>query len=700
MADVLLALQFPRQPGNADLPLGRTLIPGSDLQADILLDVPRLDANIGGIFEADGETVLPLPSIDQDVRYDVNVWRGTVKAVSAPHEDGRDLDALYRAVSPAPTFLRTLCRAPWADAAALDGILRAPWAGVSPQRSLARLPWGDLDALAAAPRLPFAYPLTRRDLRRAPWRDADAMRRDIAQLYFDPPPLEDWAAFGWTNAGRRVINRRLPWHGRPVRRKAEWRLRWEDGRPVVSLWPRPDRWEPPPPPPRVVSPDLHLVCPVTPDAPTLLALGRICGAGAPVVIPIRRVYLVIHDLELVRLPDETPIACSELTLDLDADAWAWGFRATLHGRAALDAIQPDQSGEPVMLEARIDGHAWRVLAEEWSENREFGRRAISVSGRGLSARLSAPWHLPADGVTASAMTIRQIIEAHLPTGSGWTIDWISGTPDWLVPAGAWRWQGKTPIQAIHEAATQHGLVVRPAKAGQTLAILPRYPVLPWAYDQASPQLVIPEAAILAVERAKSIEAQANAVYVHGDTGAGILARVKRQYSAADRLAQTVSAPLITHADAARLLGGRILAGQHTQPAVKRLTLPLGGPFPIANIGDLIHINLDGGSVRGICNAVSVAARLADKSVSVRQTINLGEETPNVWAKFRTLLPEPPLLWGSILSTHDDQTVTVVLADGGLMRVRGTGTVGQKVWLRDGAIEGAAPDFGAMIDLDV
>lgn len=127
-------------------------------------------------------------------------------------------------------------------------------------------------------------------------------------------------------------------------------------------------------------------------------------------------------------------------------------------------------------------------------------------------------------------------------GAGWSIDWQAGTPDWTVPAGAWDWQGQTPIQAIHAAATQHGLVVRPGMAAQSLTILPRYPTLPWHYASATPQLVIHDAAILAVERRKAIESQANAIYVHGGPTGGILAHVKRQYSAADRAAPTASAP--------------------------------------------------------------------------------------------------------------------------------------------------------------
>lgn len=73
----------------------------------------------------------------------------------------------------------------------------------------------------------------------------------------------------------------------------------------------------------------------------------------------------------------------------------------------------------------------------------------------------------------------------LPLGSGWTLDWAPGTPDWLLPAGSWNWQNQSPIQAIHAAAQGVGLVVVPAMADKVLRVQPRYPVLPWHYADAT-----------------------------------------------------------------------------------------------------------------------------------------------------------------------------------------------------------------------
>lgn len=68
-------------------------------------------------------------------------------------------------------------------------------------------------------------------------------------------------------------------------------------------------------------------------------------------------------------------------------------------------------------------------------------------------------------------------------------------------------------------------------------------------------------------------------------------------------------------------------------------------------------------------------------------------TDNLWRQFRELLPDDPLLIGEVLVHHDDGTSTVLLIDGGSLRVRGVDVdVGKKAFVRGGVIEGEAPDL--------
>jgi hypothetical protein len=64
-------------------------------------------------------------------------------------------------------------------------------------------------------------------------------------------------------------------------------------------------------------------------------------------------------------------------------------------------------------------------------------------------------------------------------------------------------------------------------------------------------------------------------------------------------------------------------------------------------------------------------------------------TTNLWKRLKQLLPESPLLVGTVDSVSAYGAM-VLLPDGSLVSVRGESTVGAKVFVRAGKIEGPAP----------
>lgn len=66
---------------------------------------------------------------------------------------------------------------------------------------------------------------------------------------------------------------------------------------------------------------------------------------------------------------------------------------------------------------------------------------------------------------------------------------------------------------------------------------------------------------------------------------------------------------------------------------------------------------------------------------------------NLYKQFLELLPARPLQVGEVL-VIDDQMATIELPGGGLLQARANGTanVGDNVYVRDGAIEGEAPNL--------
>jgi len=215
---------------------------------------------------------------------------------------------------------------------------------------------------------------------------------------------------------------------------------------------------------------------------TALHLGRGCPGPATVqrIVYPQRGYRMIHNLSLIRLSDGQPVPASEITLGIDADSWAWTWSATLLGTAARDLVMPSAEGEPVTLQATIDGHPpWHLIVEEIPLERRHGSNGIRASGRGLTAELAAPYYLPDSGYLENARTIQQAMLEQLPLDDSWTLTWDADTPDWLLPAGALTWSAQTPIQILQAAAQGTGLVLIPATAERSIHIQPRYPVAPW-----------------------------------------------------------------------------------------------------------------------------------------------------------------------------------------------------------------------------
>lgn len=65
---------------------------------------------------------------------------------------------------------------------------------------------------------------------------------------------------------------------------------------------------------------------------------------------------------------------------------------------------------------------------------------------------------------------------------------------------------------------------------------------------------------------------------------------------------------------------------------------------------------------------------------------------NPYRQFLRLLPRRPLYVGDITAVNSDGTVDVELPDSKVLRVRGTGSVDDRVFVQDGEVRGPAPDL--------
>jgi hypothetical protein len=339
----------------------------------------------------------------------------------------------------------------------------------------------------------------------------------------------------------------------------------------------------------------HFVDPPPPDQRT-------------VFVPVRRVYFVINNVSLHRVPDGAEVPVFNLSLSLDASSWAWGFEAQLPAKAE-PLVAPGSGAGPVELIATVNGTDFRVLAENISRERSFGEASIRVSGRGHNAVLAAPYAPVMTFSNTEGRTARQLMDDVLTLNGiplGWTVDW--GLTDWNVPAGAFARQG-TWIEALAGVASAAGGYLLPHASTHTLRVRHRYPVAPWEWGTVTPDYVLPVDAV-ARESLRWIEKPAyNRVFVSGQD-VGVLGQVTRAGTAGDALAPMVVDALITEAAAARQRGLAVLADTGQQIEVS-LRLPVLAETGVIEPGTFVEYE-DGSVTRlGLVRSTQVEAGMPE-----------------------------------------------------------------------------------------
>lgn len=377
----------------------------------------------------------------------------------------------------------------------------------------------------------------------------------------------------------------------------------------------------PPEPERCYTPNPHLLffVPFEPGANLLFRCDReTLQPPGTVIVPVRRAYIVINNAHLYRIDGNVEIHVYSMSLSIDADSWTWQFSASVPA-SALPDLEPNALGDPVELAATINGTSYHVLAESLSRDRSFGKASVSVSGRGLAAVLDAPYAPMMSFSNTIERTAQQLMNDALTINGasiGWDIDWR--LMDWTVPAGVWSHRG-TYISALNAIASAAGGTILPHPTLQRLRILPRYAAAPWDWATQTPDFELPAALTTREGMDWQESPRYNAVFVSGSEG-GILGHVKRAGTAGDVMAPMVTDPLITHADAARQRGLRILSDTGRQALVS-LRIPVLPATGIIEPGAMVRY-VDGGTSHiGIVRGTSVDVGLPEVFQSLRIETN-------------------------------------------------------------------------------
>jgi hypothetical protein len=327
------------------------------------------------------------------------------------------------------------------------------------------------------------------------------------------------------------------------------------------------------------------------------------GPPTTVVVPIRRVYMVSNSVSLIRVSDGAPVKTDSLTLQLDYRSWVWGFSAAVPA-SMLALVGPTEEG-PVELLAEVNGMQFRLLAERVGRDRAFRSDSMRVQGRGLIALLGedyAPQLSFANAIDRNAQQLMADVLTLNGVPLDWTVDWQ--LEDWLVPAGAWSHYGNY-ISALNAIAQAAGGYLLPHASARSFKVLHSYPLAPWQWPDATPDLVLPADVAMRESRDWTFRPAYNRVFVQGQ-GQGLLGQVTREGTAGDLVAPLVVDPLMTAVAAVRQRGRAELSRGGRQIEVG-LGLPVLAETGIVLPGAFVDYTDEAGAVRGLVRSVSVQA---------------------------------------------------------------------------------------------
>lgn len=584
---------------DANLVFGATDANPADTSVVVLATLPLVvSVHVGVLVPVTVQVDFPLDA-HVNARYVSGAARPTVSELTAGWQAGVPASASVRHLHTAALPHHVPLDAPWQQGVPLRATAPIKHEAALPVRRAVGVRHQQGVQRRAAAALAYQQAQARRAALTARWQDGAKRRASLALRHQDALRFRNRAAGRWQQGVPQFVPyREDSGNGVPFRQTL-------DGRYQQAMTPPPGIWDhvivvPPKEP--CYTPSPHLLFQDLPGTPHLVF---VCenhdaeGPGEPqVVVPIKRVYVVLNNVWLRKVEGDVMLSALSMSLSLDRDSWTWSFSASLPEQA-LTHVRRAEDGSPIEVEASINGTLYRFLIETVRRQRQFGRKEIAVSGRGLSAALDqVQMNFSNSGATTAQALMADVLTEN-GVGIGWDLDF--NLTDWNIAAGAFSHQG-TYISALTAIANAAGGYVQPTPTGQVLRILPDYPAAPWTWPVTAnyelPADVMTTESIEWLERPRY-----NRVYVTGTQG-GPMGRVTRGGTAGEIEAPMVVDALLSDEPAQRQRGISVL-GNTGQIAMMGLRLPVLAETGIIVPGRYVKY-VDGGVERfGITRGVRV-----------------------------------------------------------------------------------------------
>jgi len=354
--------------------------------------------------------------------------------------------------------------------------------------------------------------------------------------------------------------------------------------------------------------------------------GPIDLPGAPYdtfIIPTQRIYIVTNSAQIIRVSDGRDVPAQAVTISSSSDSFAWTLNATLAGKDA-GALVEGTDGEPVECDVTINGATWRFIMDGWRRGRSFNQRQTTIQGRSRTILLANPYAERRDFRSASTVTAAQLASDEL-SGTGFATTWLGS--NWIVDAGSFEYQGKTPIDAINQIAEAGANFLHTTRDADVIEVRSLYPDAPWNWSGVQPHYDLPSAILTRTASDKRPGLGVNGVYVHGQDANGVLAWVRR--GAGDILAPTIVNRLVTDQTPAEKLGIAAIAASQRQ-SLETLELPISANWGgVLGLGKYLRVDTTWtGIIRAITVTAAASRQRSGASLSVRQSVTVERHYEN------------------------------------------------------------------------
>lgn len=390
---------------------------------------------------------------------------------------------------------------------------------------------------------------------------------------------------------------------------------WEKTRAVYYRKSKVDPIDPQPKPEYVGSPDLNFVCLCHDLDPHNLILNFGADDCLPNIAPVDWWYIV-NEIKVTRLDNGQEIQIYSGDYSTDRSSWSWSYNLSIpfYEKPKTEPID----GKPVILKIMINGNEHRMLLENISRSRQFGKDVYKLSGRSPTALLDAPYSPTRSFTQENERSSVQLVQAELDrVNSDIVLNWdLIDALGWILPPESLSYSNLTPIAAIKLIVEAAGGFIYSEPASNTLTIKPRYKKTWWDsiaiddYDR-----VIPESIVTDQSTDYQPYPDFNGVFLtndrNGDTG-----RIIRTGTAGDVLQESINSPLLTsttvmHSKGREVLAKAGLVENHS------LLMPITQEIGLCLPGELVAFNGDWwGIVDGVSG--SFTHKLVNQTVSIER----------------------------------------------------------------------------------